>query len=35
MSDRSGPLTLSTHSEGVPTDADHALARRIDGVVSG
>jgi len=28
-------LTLSTHSEGGLTDADHALARRIDAVVSG
>jgi 4a-hydroxytetrahydrobiopterin dehydratase len=28
-------LTLSTHSEGGLTDKDHALARRIDGVVSG
>ncbi len=25
-------LTLSTHSEGGLTDADHALARRIDAV---
>ena len=28
-------LTLSTHSEGGLTDADHALARRIDGVIGG
>ena len=28
-------LTLSTHSEGGLTDKDHALARRIDGLVSG
>ncbi len=28
-------LTLSTHSEGGLTDADHALARRIDEVPSG
>jgi 4a-hydroxytetrahydrobiopterin dehydratase len=28
-------LTLSTHSEGGLTDADHALARRIDEVTSG
>jgi 4a-hydroxytetrahydrobiopterin dehydratase len=28
-------LTLSTHSEGGLTDADHALARRIDDVESG
>ena len=28
-------LTLSTHSKGGLTDADHALARRIDGVVGG
>jgi 4a-hydroxytetrahydrobiopterin dehydratase len=28
-------LTLSTHSEGGLTDADHALARRIDELVSG
>ena len=27
--------TLSTHSEGGLTDKDHALARRIDGLVSG
>jgi 4a-hydroxytetrahydrobiopterin dehydratase len=27
-------LTLSTHSEGGLTDADHALARRIDELVS-
>ena len=28
-------LTLSTHSEGGLTDADHALARRIDAVDGG
>ena len=28
-------LTLSTHPEGGLTDADHALARRIDEVTSG
>ena len=28
-------LTLSTHSEGGLTDADHALARRIDQVTGG
>ena len=28
-------LTLSTHSEGGLTDADFALARRIDGLVDG
>jgi 4a-hydroxytetrahydrobiopterin dehydratase len=28
-------LTLSTHSEGGLTDADHALARRIDELLSG
>jgi 4a-hydroxytetrahydrobiopterin dehydratase len=28
-------LTLSTHSEGGLTDADHALARRIDEVSGG
>jgi 4a-hydroxytetrahydrobiopterin dehydratase len=28
-------LTLSTHSEGGLTDADHALAARIDEVTSG
>ena len=28
-------LTLSTHSEGGLTDADHALARRIDEVMTG
>jgi len=28
-------LTLSTHSAGGLTDADHALARRIDEVTSG
>jgi 4a-hydroxytetrahydrobiopterin dehydratase len=28
-------LTLSTHSEGGLTDADHALARRIDEVIGG
>ena len=28
-------LTLSTHSEGGLTDADHALARRIDAVIEG
>jgi 4a-hydroxytetrahydrobiopterin dehydratase len=28
-------LMLSTHSEGGLTDADHALARRIDDVVDG
>jgi 4a-hydroxytetrahydrobiopterin dehydratase len=28
-------LTLSTHSEGGLTDADHALARRIGEVTSG
>ena len=28
-------LTLSTHSEGGLTGKDHALARRIDGLVSG
>ena len=28
-------LTLSTHSAGGLTDADHALAARIDGVVDG
>jgi 4a-hydroxytetrahydrobiopterin dehydratase len=28
-------LTLSTHSEGGLTDADHALARRIDELTSG
>jgi 4a-hydroxytetrahydrobiopterin dehydratase len=28
-------LTLSTHSEGGLTDADHALARRIDEVAGG
>jgi pterin-4a-carbinolamine dehydratase len=28
-------LTLSTHSEGGLTDADHGLARRIDEVTSG
>ena len=28
-------LTLSTHSEGGLTDADHALARRIDGLLPG
>jgi 4a-hydroxytetrahydrobiopterin dehydratase len=28
-------LTLSTHSEGGLTDADHDLARRIDQVTSG
>jgi 4a-hydroxytetrahydrobiopterin dehydratase len=28
-------FTLSTHSEGGLTDADHALARRIDEVTSG
>ena len=28
-------LTLSTHSEGGLTDADHALARRIDALLSG
>jgi len=28
-------LTLSTHSEGGLTDADHALARRIDEVITG
>jgi 4a-hydroxytetrahydrobiopterin dehydratase len=28
-------LSLSTHSEGGLTDADHALARRIDEVTSG
>jgi 4a-hydroxytetrahydrobiopterin dehydratase len=28
-------LTLSTPSEGGLTDKDHALARRIDGLVSG
>jgi pterin-4a-carbinolamine dehydratase len=28
-------LILSTHSEGGLTDADHALARRIDEVTSG
>ena len=28
-------MTLSTHSEGGLTEADHALARRIDAVVSG
>ena len=28
-------LTFSTHSEGGLTDADHALARRIDEVVGG
>ena len=28
-------LTLSAHSKGGLTDADHALARRIDEVVSG
>jgi 4a-hydroxytetrahydrobiopterin dehydratase len=28
-------LTLSTHTEGGLTDADHALARRIDEVTSG
>jgi 4a-hydroxytetrahydrobiopterin dehydratase len=28
-------LTLSTHSEGGLTDADHALARRINDVVGG
>ncbi len=28
-------LMLSTHSEGGLTDADHALARRIDDAVSG
>jgi len=28
-------LTSSTHSEGGLTDKDHALARRIDGLVSG
>ena len=28
-------LTLSTHSEGGLTDADHDLARRIDEVTSG
>ena len=28
-------LTLSTHSSGGLTDADHALARRIDEVTSG
>jgi 4a-hydroxytetrahydrobiopterin dehydratase len=28
-------LTLSTHSEGGLTGADHALARRIDEVTSG
>lgn len=25
-------LTLSTHSEGRVTDADHAMAQRIDGI---
>jgi 4a-hydroxytetrahydrobiopterin dehydratase len=25
-------LTLSTHSEGRVTDADHAMAERIDGI---
>ena len=28
-------LTLSTHSEGGLTEADHALARRIDALLSG
>jgi 4a-hydroxytetrahydrobiopterin dehydratase len=28
-------LTLSAYSEGGPTDADHALARRIDEVPGG
>jgi len=28
-------LTLSTHSEGGLTEADHALARRIDAVIEG
>ena len=28
-------LTLSTHSEGGLTEADHALARRIDGLLPG
>jgi 4a-hydroxytetrahydrobiopterin dehydratase len=28
-------LTLSTHPEGGLTDADHALARRIDGLDGG
>jgi 4a-hydroxytetrahydrobiopterin dehydratase len=28
-------MTLSTHSEGGLTDADHKLARRIDEVTSG
>ncbi|HTE61407.1 MAG TPA: 4a-hydroxytetrahydrobiopterin dehydratase [Solirubrobacteraceae bacterium] len=28
-------LTLSTHSAGGLTDADHALARRIDGLAGG
>ena len=28
-------LTLSTHSEGGLTDADHALARRIDELTGG
>ena len=28
-------LTLSTHSEGGLTDADHALARRIDELDAG
>ena len=28
-------LTLSTHSEGGLTDADHALAGRIDALLSG
>lgn len=28
-------LTLSTHSAGGLTDADHALARRIDGLTGG
>ena len=27
-------MTLSTHSEGTLTDADHALARQIEAVVS-
>ena len=28
-------LTVSTHSEGGLTEADHALARRIDAVIEG
>jgi 4a-hydroxytetrahydrobiopterin dehydratase len=28
-------LTLSTHSEGRVTDADHAMAQRIDGLGEG